>query len=127
MIIDPTQPWGVAIDYAGRATITEGGHTVNIRVYDNSLDLVLRPDPMTGNYPSVYVTASIMEDGAAGISLHGHGDVIVNPQSPNPNPVPVPPNHTAVPTAVAAALTDFETRRAAYAALCATWAPPGNP
>lgn len=28
MDIDTSQPWGLAIDFAGRATLTEAGHTI---------------------------------------------------------------------------------------------------
>ncbi|MFB7517829.1 ATP-binding protein [Streptomyces sp. NPDC056144] len=120
MNIDPNQPWGVAIDYAGRATVTEGGHTLDIRIYDSALGGALQVDSVTGEYPQVFVTAQLGEAGTAGSALRGNGVVVLNAQGG----VPVAPNRTAVPEAVAAALADFEERRAAYAALCATWAPP---
>ncbi|MFI2370544.1 ATP-binding protein [Streptomyces sp. NPDC018833] len=123
MIIDPAQPWGVAIDYAGRAAVSESGHTVNIRVYDNTFDGVLRPDPLTGEYPPVYITAQIEEYGAEGAVLRGNGLVILNASGGTP----VAPDTAAVQQAVDAALADFETRRAAQAALCATWEPPAAP
>ncbi|MDV5147719.1 ATP-binding protein [Streptomyces sp. SBC-4] len=120
MIIDPAQPWGVAIDYAGRATVTDGGHTVDVRIHDTTMGGPLEVDPMTGEYPQVYVTAQLGEAGTAGSALRGSGLVILNAQGG----LPVVPNQGAVRDAVAAALADFETRRTAYAALCATWAPP---
>ncbi|WP_024755379.1 hypothetical protein [Streptomyces exfoliatus] len=120
MIIDPAQPWGVAIDYAGRATVTDSGHTLDVRIYDTTLGGALEVDPMTGEYPQVYVTAQLGETGAAGSALRGSGLVILNAQGGQP----VGPNPEAVRDAVAAALADFESRRAAYAALCTTWAPP---
>jgi hypothetical protein len=123
MNIDPTQPWGVAIDYAGRASVTENGHTLDIRVYDNSLGSPLERDPMTGEYPSVHVTAQVTETDGPDATLRGSGLVIVNAQGGNP----VVPDPTAVQRAVTAALADFETRRAAYAALCASWAPSPPP
>ncbi|MFF0433068.1 ATP-binding protein [Streptomyces sp. NPDC004327] len=119
MNIDPTQPWGVTIDYAGRAVITENGHTLNVRVYDNSLGYTLERDPVTGQYPAVYVTAEVNEKGTGDSLLRGSGLVIIQAQ----NGVPAVPDQTAVQRAVGAALADFESRRAAYAALCATWAP----
>ncbi|MET9372967.1 ATP-binding protein [Streptomyces sp. NPDC003035] len=123
MNIDPNEPWGVAIDYAGRATVTAGGHTLNVRVYDNTLGYTLERDPVTGQYPSVYVTADLNETGAGDSALRGSGTVVV----PSQNGVPVTPDPTAVQQAVAAALTDFENRRAAYAALCTAWAPSPPP
>ncbi|MFB7112986.1 ATP-binding protein [Streptomyces sp. NPDC056190] len=119
MNIDPTQPWGVAIDYAGRATVTEGGHTIDVRIYDNTLGGALEPDPLTGEYPAVYVTAQVGESGEAGSMIRGSGFAVLTPQAGRP----VAPDPDAVPTAVEAALADFENRRAGYAALCATWAP----
>ncbi|MFJ9808258.1 ATP-binding protein [Streptomyces sp. NPDC101158] len=123
MNIDPNQPWGVAIDYAGRATVTENGHTLNIRVYDNSFGGTLEKDPVTGQYPPVFVNASFAESGGGDAALRGSGFIVVNGQSGNP----VVPDPTAVQRAVAAALADFEDRRAAYAVLCATWAPAPQP
>ncbi|MFD5323919.1 ATP-binding protein [Streptomyces sp. NPDC127092] len=119
MNTDPTQPWGVAIDYAGRATVTENGHTLTVRVYDNSYGSGLERDPVTGQYPPVYVSAECAEKGTGDAVLRGSGTVTVLAQ----NGVPAVPDPTAVQRAVAAALADFEARRAAYAALCATWAP----
>ncbi|MFE0649165.1 ATP-binding protein [Streptomyces sp. NPDC059534] len=120
MIIDPTQPWGVAIDYAGRAAVTENGHTLDVRVYDNSFGGPLEQDPMTGEYPSVYVSAQVTEAGAADANLRGTGLVVVNGEDGKP----VVPDPAAVQRAVAAALADFANRRDAYAALCTTWTPP---
>ncbi|MEV4424965.1 ATP-binding protein [Streptomyces sp. R-07] len=120
MNIDPTQPWGVAIDYAGRATVTEAGHTLNVRVYDNSMGYTLQRDPVTGQYPSVYVTAEVTERGTGDATLRGSGLVIVDAR----DGVPAVPDQTAAQRAVTAALADFETRRSAAAQLCAVWAPP---
>ncbi|GHJ93060.1 hypothetical protein SNE510_25790 [Streptomyces sp. NE5-10] len=119
MIPDPNQPWGVAIDYAGRGSVAENGHTVDLRLYDNSLGGPLELDPMTGEYPAVYVTAQVAENGEGGAQLRGYGLVMVQPS----NGRPAVPDPTAVVRAVAAALADFETRRAAFATLCAAWAP----
>ncbi|MFB7397086.1 ATP-binding protein [Streptomyces sp. NPDC056191] len=120
MNIDPTEPWGVAIDYAGRATLTEDGHTIDVRVYDNSLSHTLQRDPVTGQYPSVYVTAEIAERGSGDALLRGSGLAIVD----GLNGAPVVPDPTAAQRAVTAALADFQTRRSALAELCAAWAPP---
>ncbi|MFF8375071.1 ATP-binding protein [Streptomyces sp. NPDC015661] len=119
MNIDPTQPWGVAIDYAGRATVTEDGHTLVVRVYDNTMGYTLQRDPVTGQYPSVYVTAEVTEKGTGDAVLRGSGLVVVAAE----DGVPAVPDQTAAQRAVTAALADFETRRAASAALCAAWAP----
>ncbi|MFJ2717398.1 hypothetical protein [Streptomyces sp. NPDC087437] len=37
MDIDPTQPWGIALDYAGRAMepVQEGGFTVDVAIQDS--------------------------------------------------------------------------------------------
>ncbi|MFF9849785.1 ATP-binding protein [Streptomyces litmocidini] len=123
MNIDPTQPWGVAIDYAGRATVTENGHTLTIRVYDNTMGYTLQRDPVTGQYPPVYVTAEVTEKGTGDTSLRGSGLIVVDAR----DGVPAVPDQTAVQRAVTAALADFENRRSAYAALCATWAAPPAP
>ncbi|MFF0423087.1 ATP-binding protein [Streptomyces sp. NPDC021012] len=123
MNIDPTQPWGVAIDYAGRATVTENGHTLSVRVYDNSLGNTVQRDPVTGQYPAVYVTAEVMEKGTGDTVLRGSGLVIVDAR----DGAPAVPDQTAAQRAVTAALADFESRRTAYAALCAAWAPAPTP
>ncbi|MEX0173575.1 ATP-binding protein [Streptomyces sp. LMG1-1-1.1] len=123
MNIDPTQPWGVAIDYAGRATVTENGHTLSVRVYDNGLGYTLERDPFTGEYPSVQVSAEFSRTGTGDATLRGHGLVIVAAR----DGVPAVPDPTAVQRAVSAALADFEARRSAYAALCATWVPATPP
>ncbi|MBT2445916.1 ATP-binding protein [Streptomyces sp. ISL-43] len=120
MNIDPAQPWGIAIDYAGRATLTEAGHSIQVRVYDAGLGGTLELDPVSG-YPSVYVTAQFTETGDLGTQLRGSGQVVLDP----PPEGPVTPDRTAVASAVAAALADFEARTAAYAALCATYSPVG--
>lgn len=117
MDIDTTQPWGIAIDYAGRATVTDSGHTVYVRVYDNSLAPVPQPDSLTGQYPPVYVTAQIIESGGLGSEVRGFGQVVVPPTGT----APVVPDQTAPRAAVAAAVADFDNRIAAYAALCALW------
>ena len=118
MDIDPTQPWGIAIDYFGRATVTEAGHTVQIRVYDQTMGEPVVPDPYYGTYPTVYINARITEAGDGGTQLYGSGDLMVQPVGTDP----VVPNQTAVPDTVAAAVADFEANRANYAALCAAWA-----
>ncbi|MFE8939046.1 MULTISPECIES: ATP-binding protein [unclassified Streptomyces] len=120
MKTDPAQPWGVAIDYAGRAIVTEGGHTFAVRVYDNTFGSTLEPDSITGAYPSVYVSAHITETGARDAVLRGSGLVVVDAR----DGAPTVPDASAVERAVAAALADFGARREAYAALCAAWAPP---
>ncbi|MEU0401661.1 ATP-binding protein [Streptomyces sp. NPDC006197] len=120
MNIDPAQPWGVAIDYAGRATVTEDGHALDVRVYDNTFGATPEPDPITGEYPPVYVSAQVTETGAADAVLRGSGLVVVTAR----NGEPVVPDPTAVQRAVAAALADFGGRRDAYATLCTAWAPP---
>ncbi|MGW8768228.1 ATP-binding protein [Streptomyces sp. NPDC055815] len=119
MNIDPTQPWGVAIDYAGRAVVTEGGHSLTVRVYDNTMGYTLQRDPVTGQYPSVYITAEVTERGTGDATLRGSGLIVVDAR----DGLPAVPDQTAVQRAVTAALADFETRRAACAALCAAWAP----
>lgn len=116
MIIDPTQPWGIAIDYAGRALVTEDGHTIQVRVYDAGLGGSLEPDPVSG-YPAVYVTAQFSEDGELGAQLRGAGQVVLYPTDTSP----VTPDQNAVATAVSDALADFQSRVSAYASLCATW------
>lgn len=118
MNIDPAQPWGIAIDYAGRATVTEAGHSVQVRVHDAGLGGALEPDPVSG-YPSVYVTAQFTESGGPGTQLRGSGQVVLEPSGAGP----VTPDQSAVATAVAAAVADFDSRVAAYAQLCAAWQP----
>lgn len=117
MNIDTTQPWGIAIDYAGRATLTEAGHTIHVNVSDTSLSSIIEPDSITGTYSPVNVIAQFTETGASGAVLRGTGRVTVMPVGTNP----VVPDQTAVQQAVAAALADFEANTAAYTALCATW------
>lgn len=119
MNIDPTLPWGIAIDYAGRAVITEAGHTVQIRVYDAGLGGGFEPDPVSG-YPAVYVTAQFTEDGELGAQLRGAGQVVLYPVDMNP----VTPDRTAVATAVAEAIADFTSRVESYSALCARFTQP---
>ncbi|MEV1068006.1 ATP-binding protein [Streptomyces sp. NPDC050263] len=119
MDIDPTQPWGLAIDYAGRATLTENGHTIHVNVSDTSLSSIIGPDSITGTYSAVNITAQFTRSGEGGVALRGYGRITVMPVGTEP----VVPDRTAIQRAVAAALADFETDRAAYAALCARWQP----
>ncbi|CAM5699822.1 ATP-binding protein [Streptomyces aurantiogriseus] len=118
MDIDTSQPWGIAIDYAGRATLTEAGHSLHVNVSDTSLSSVIEPDSITGTYSPVNITAQFTETGDNGAVLRGTGRVTVMPVGT----APVVPDRTAVQRAVAAALADFEANRAAYVALCAAWA-----
>ncbi|MFZ3472268.1 ATP-binding protein [Streptomyces sp. 4.24] len=122
MNIDPNLPWGIAIDYAGRATLAEAGHTVQVRVYDAGLGDTLEPDPVSG-YPSVYVTAQFTETGELGTQLRGSGQIVLDP----PAEGPVAPDRTAVAAAVAAALADFEARVTAYTTLCTRFTTPAAP
>ncbi|WP_328915502.1 MULTISPECIES: hypothetical protein [unclassified Streptomyces] len=122
MDIDTTQPWGIALDYFGRATITESGHTVRIRVYDQTMGEPLAPDPLTGTYPQVYVSAQVTETGANFSQLRGYGEVVVRGEGA----APIVPDQSAVANAVAAALSDFAAGTAAYAELCATWGTPAD-
>ncbi|MEU9310079.1 ATP-binding protein [Streptomyces sp. NPDC048256] len=119
MDIDPTQPWGLAIDYAGRATLTESGHTIHVNVSDTSLSSVIGPDSISGTYSPVNVTAQFTETGDGGAVLRGTGRITIMPVGTDP----VVPDPTAVQRAVAEALTDFATNAAAYVALCARWQP----
>ncbi|MFF3203011.1 ATP-binding protein [Streptomyces sp. NPDC002962] len=119
MDIDPTQPWGLAIDYAGRATLTESGHTVHVNVSDTSLSSIIGPDSISGTYSPVNVTAQFTETGEGGAVLRGTGRITIMPVGADP----VVPDPTAVRRAVADALTDFAANAAAYAALCARWQP----
>ncbi|MFI1027636.1 ATP-binding protein [Streptomyces sp. NPDC020951] len=119
MDIDPTQPWGLAIDYAGRATLTEGGHTIHVNVSDTSLSSIIGPDSITGTYSAVNITAQFTRSGAGGAVLRGYGRITVMPVGT----APVVPDQTAIQRAVAAALADFGANTAAYAALCAQWQP----
>ncbi|MCX4811624.1 ATP-binding protein [Streptomyces sp. NBC_01239] len=120
MDIDPTQPWGLAIDFAGRATITEAGHTVYVNVSDSSYNTVIAPDSVTGLYSPVTVTAQFTESGPNAATLRGSGRVTVLPIGTNP----VVPDPTAPQQAVAAALANFVDNTTAYTALCAKWTPP---
>ncbi|MEU9264326.1 ATP-binding protein [Streptomyces sp. NPDC048251] len=119
MDIDPTQPWGLAIDYAGRATLTESGHTIHVNVSDTSLSSVIGPDSISGTYSPVNVTAQFTETGEGGAVLRGTGRITIMPVGTDP----VVPDPTAVQRAVAEALTDFASNAAAYVALCARWQP----
>lgn len=122
MDIDPNQPWGLEIDYVGRATITEDGHTVHINVSDTSLSSVIEPDSITGTYSPVTVTAQLTETGEEGAVLRGSGRITVMPVGT----ARVAPDRTAVQRAVAAALADFRANAAAYIALCAKWPSTGD-
>ncbi|MEV6181425.1 hypothetical protein [Streptomyces sp. NPDC052015] len=117
MDIDTSQPWGLAIDYAGRATLTEAGHTVYVNVSDTSFNSIIAPDSITGTYSPVTITAQFSETGDNGAVLRGTGRVTVMPIGTDP----VVPDRTAVQRAVAAALADFRANTAAYVALCAAW------
>ena len=119
MDIDTTQPWGLAIDFAGRATITESGHTVYVKVSDTSLSDIIGPDSITGTYSPVNITAQLTESGTNNSVLRGVGRITVSPVGTDP----VVPDLTAIPRAVAAALTNFEQNTAAYTTLCAKWPP----
>ncbi|MCT9083895.1 hypothetical protein, partial [Streptomyces fulvoviolaceus] len=117
MDIDTTQPWGLAIDFAGRATITEAGHTVYVNVSDTSLSSIIAPDSITGTYSPVNITAQFTESGTNSSVLRGSGRVTVMPAGTDP----VVPDQTAIQRAVAAALVNFEENTAAYRALCTQW------
>ncbi|GAA2825466.1 ATP-binding protein [Kitasatospora sp. CM 4170] len=117
--LDPAQPWGAEISYDGRAVLVAEGHTVAIRVYDGSPEGSQAPGP-TGRYPTVYVSAVVVErDAATGVEIRGQGDVEILPGNS-----PAVPDPTAIPRAVAAAAADFNRRAAAYTALAAKWPPP---
>ncbi|MGW1618437.1 ATP-binding protein [Streptomyces sp. NPDC002172] len=119
MDIDTSQPWGLAIDFAGRATLTEAGHTVHVNVSDTSLSDIIGPDSITGTYSPVNITAQFTENGANNSVLRGYGRVTVLPVGT----APVVPDQTAIQRAVAAALANFEENTTAYSALCAKWTP----
>ncbi|MFB7498454.1 ATP-binding protein [Streptomyces sp. NPDC056161] len=122
MDIDTSQPWGLAIDFAGRATITEAGHTVYINVADTSVSNIIGPDSLTGTYSPVHVTAQFTEKGAHNTVLRGGGMITVMPVGTDP----VVPDQTAIQQAVAAALADFADNVSACTALCAQWTSPGD-
>ncbi|MFD9393367.1 ATP-binding protein [Streptomyces sp. NPDC060000] len=122
MDIDPTQPWGLAIDYAGRATLTESGHTIHVNVSDTSLSSAIGPDSISGTYSPVNVTAQFTETGEGGAVLRGTGRITIMPVGTDP----VVPDPAAFQRAVAESLTDFATNAAAYVALCARWQPDGG-
>jgi hypothetical protein len=117
MDIDTTPPWGLAVDFAGRATLAEAGHTIHVNVSDTSLSDVIGPDSITGTYSPVNITAQFTESGANNSVLRGYGRVTVLPVGT----APVVTDQTAIQRAVAAALTNFEQNTAAYSALCAQW------
>ncbi|MFI2430261.1 ATP-binding protein [Streptomyces sp. NPDC018693] len=123
MDIDPTQPWGLAIDYAGRATLVEAGHTIHINVSDSGFSSVIGPDSITGTYLPVNISAEFTETGPRGVTLRGYGRVTVHPVGT----APVVPDQSAIQRAVTEALTDFNSNTAAYLTLCTTWTPnPGD-
>lgn len=122
MDIDTSQPWGLALDYAGRATITEAGHTIHVNVSDTSLSNIIGPDSITGTYSPVTVEAQFTEAGANDAVLRGWGRVTVMPVGT----APVVPDQTAVQRAVSDALADFRVRTAAYADLCTKWVTGGG-
>ena len=117
MDIDTTQPWGLAVDFAGRATLTEAGHTIHVNVTDTSLSDIIGPDSITGTYSPVSITAQFTEPGTNNSVLRGYGRVTVLPVGTDP----VVPDQTAIQRAVAAALTNFADNTAAYTALCTKW------
>ncbi|MFB7617836.1 ATP-binding protein [Kitasatospora sp. NPDC056181] len=117
---EQTAPWGAPIAYDGRATLQAAGHTVAVRVYDPSPTGSQTPAPPMGRYPTVYISAVIVERGAAGIEVRGQGDIEVIAGT-----APAVPDPTAIPRAVAEAVADFDRRVAAYAALAALWPPAG--
>ncbi|MFF4748452.1 ATP-binding protein [Streptomyces sp. NPDC002514] len=122
MDIDTSQPWGLAIDFAGRATVTEAGHTVYINVADTSVSNIIGPDSLTGTYSPVHVTAQFTESGAHNTVLRGVGRITVMPAGTDP----VVPDQTAIQQAMAAALADFADNVTAYTALCTRWTSPGD-
>lgn len=119
MDIDTTQPWGLAIDFAGRATITEAGHTVYINVSDSSYNSIIAPDSITGTYSPVTVTAQFTETGTNNSVLRGSGRITIVPIGTDP----VIPDQTAIQRAVAAALANFVDNTASYTSLIAKWTP----
>ncbi|MEV5850149.1 ATP-binding protein [Streptomyces sp. NPDC051985] len=122
MDIDTTQPWGLAIDFAGRATLIEAGHTIHINVTDTSLSDIIGPDSITGTYSAVNITAQFTETGTNNTVLRGIGRVTVPPVGTDP----VVPDQTAIQRAVATALTNFADNTAAYTALCTKWTTPAD-
>ncbi|MER6527682.1 ATP-binding protein [Streptomyces sp. NPDC001508] len=122
MDIDTSQPWGLAIDFAGRATLPEAGHTIYVNVSDTSFNSVIAPDSITGTYAPVDITAQFTESGTGGAVLRGLGRVTVPPIGT----APVVPDQTAIQRAVAAALADFAANVTAHAALCARWTSTGD-
>ena len=112
-------PWGIPIAYDGRAIVAQAGHTIHVRVYDTAGEGSLTPQPMTGRYPTVYVSATFTESGDLGAVLRGYGEVILQPEGANP----VVPDPTAIGAAIADALANFAAQAAAYATLTSTWPP----
>ncbi|WP_327401954.1 ATP-binding protein [Streptomyces sp. NBC_01288] len=119
MDIDTTQPWGLAIDFAGRATITEAGHTIYVNVSDSSYNSIIAPDSISGTYAPVTVAAQFTEWGANGSAIHGSARTTIMPIGT----AMVVPDQTAIQTVVATALANFVENTAIYTALAAKWTP----
>lgn len=119
MDIDTTQPWGLAIDFAGRATITEAGHTIYVNVSDSSYNSIIAPDSISGTYAPVTVAAQFTEWGANGAAIRGSARTTIMPIGT----AMVVPDQTAIQTVVAAALANFAENTAIYTALAAKWTP----
>ncbi|WP_051800879.1 hypothetical protein [Streptomyces sp. NRRL F-525] len=119
MDIDTTQPWGLAIDFAGRATITEAGHTIYVNVSDSSYNSIIAPDSISGTYAPVTVAAQFTEWGANGSAIRGSARTTIMPIGT----AMVVPDQTAVQSVVAAALANFVDNTASYTALAAKWTP----
>ncbi|MFJ9246054.1 ATP-binding protein [Streptomyces sp. NPDC101776] len=119
MDIDTTQPWGLAIDFAGRATIVEAGHTVYVNVSDSSYNSIIAPDSVSGTYAPVTVAAQFTETGANGSAIRGSARTTIMPIGT----AMVVPDQTAIQNVVAAALANFVDNTAAYTALSAKWTP----
>lgn len=122
MDIDTTQPWGLAIDFAGRATITEAGHTIYVNVSDSSYNSIIAPDSISGTYAPVTVAAQFTEWGANGSAIRGSARTTIMPIGT----AMVVPDQTAIQTVVAAALANFVENTAAYTTLAAKWTPPAD-
>ncbi|WOX11816.1 ATP-binding protein [Streptomyces sp. N50] len=120
MDIDTTQPWGLAIDFAGRATITEAGHTIYVNVSDSSYNSIIAPDSVSGTYAPVTVAAQFTEWGANGSAIRGSARTTIMPIGT----AMVVPDQTAIQTVVASALANFVENTAAYTTLAAKWTPP---
>ncbi|WP_416966071.1 ATP-binding protein [Streptomyces sp. Agncl-13] len=119
MDIDTTQPWGLAIDFAGRATITEAGHTIYVNVSDSSYNSVIAPDSVSGTYAPVTVAAQFTETGTNGAAIRGSARTTIMPIGT----AMVVPDQTAIQSVVAAALANFVDNTASYTTLAAKWTP----